>query len=288
MMKGSYTFKQRVPRRGKPGKGPVGAPGWIVVALLAVAILALWWGKNKGTAPNTTIITSPAVINNPSATSLTAPSGLAPGESSTPAKEEDSQTLDLKGYNLWIVQLGAYETLESAQAACGEGERVIYAKPRYRVLDSVWQDKEQAQSRGGDLGREYYAAQLQSDAVSLKLTGSADKVGRVIEAALLWEETLNSLMQGQQLAQSSDAQRSVLARYVTALADELAQRQKDVPTSTPALAALAGAMEKTCEQLLSIKTQIEEERIDLMEIFRYNVLECYRIYTDYCTDLLSS
>lgn len=285
----SYTRKS-FPRRRRPAGRGGGAAGWIAVAVLVIAIGALWWVKSEKSPTDPSIISSPTATNNPSPTSAaaTTPQATETPSASSGTAEAQSMTLTLKGYTVWGVQLGAYGTQQAAQAAGGQRTAVFFEQQRYRVIDSLWAQKEQAQTYRQGLSQESYVTELTAPSVNLKLTGSQQTLDAIAQAAQSWEEGLAELLKAQQALNAEGADLEQAQKTAQTVSGWLQQAREQIPDETEVLKGMRGALEQSEAALGEILALKEGEEVDFSAIFRYNVLICHNIYNTYANNLLSS
>ena len=284
----SYTRKS-FPRRRRPAGRGGGAAGWIAVAVLVIAIGALWWVKSERTPEDASIISSPVATNNPSAAAVSTrkPQATEPGTSAGNA-EAQSMTLTLKGFTVWGVQFGAYGTQQAAQQAGGPQTAVFFEQQRYRVIDSLWQQKEDAQAYQQGISQESYVTELTAPSVNLKLTGSQQKLDAIAQAVQSWEAALTSLLEAQQSLTAEEASLDKAKQYAQTASEQLKQARAGIPDETEILKGMRGALEESEAALDEILALKPGEKVDFEAIFRYNILICYNIYNTYANNLLSS
>ena len=284
----SYTRKS-FPRRRRPAGRGGGAAGWIAVAVLVLAIGALWWVKSERTPEDASIISSPVATNNPSAAAVSTrkPQATEPGTSAGNA-EAQSMTLTLKGFTVWGVQFGAYGTQQAAQQAGGPQTAVFFEQQRYRVIDSLWQQKEDAQAYQQGISQESYVTELTAPSVNLKLTGSQQKLDAIAQAVQSWEAALTSLLEAQQSLTAEEASLDKAKQYAQTASEQLKQARAGIPDETEILKGMRGALEESEAALDEILALKPGEKVDFEAIFRYNILICYNIYNTYANNLLSS
>jgi hypothetical protein len=285
----SYTRKS-FPRRRRPAGRGSGAAGWIAVAVLVIAIGALWWVKSERTPEDASIISSPVATNNPSAAAVSTPetqTTAAPGTSAGDP-EAQSMTLTLKGFTVWGVQFGAYGTQQAAQQAGGQRTAVFFEQQRYRVIDSLWQQKEDAQAYRQGISQESYVTELTAPSVKLKLTGSQQKLDAIAQAVQSWEAALTSLLEAQQSLTTEEASLDKAKQYAQTASEQLKQARAGIPDETEVLKGMRGALEESEAALGEILALKPGEEVDFEAIFRYNILICYNIYNTYANNLLSS
>ena len=287
----TYSYARKsFPRRRRPaGKGG-GAAGWIAVVVLVIAIGALWWVKSQGTPEDTSIISSPTATNNPSPAAVSTPetqTTAAPGTSAGDA-EAQSMTLTLQGFTVWGVQLGAYGTQQAAQQAGGQRTAVFFEQQRYRVIDSLWQQKEDAQAYRQGVSQESYVTELTAPSVKQKLTGSQQKLEAIAQAVQPWEAALASLLEAQQALAAEGASLDKAQQYAQTASEQLKQAREGIPDETEVLKGMRSALEQSEAALGEILALKPGEEVDFEAIFRYNVLICHIIYNTYANNLLSS
>lgn len=284
----SYTRKS-FPRRRRPAGRGGGAAGWIAVAVLVIAIGALWWVKSERTPEDASIISSPVATNNPSAAAVSTrkPQATEPGTSAGNA-EAQSMTLTLKGFTVWGVQFGAYGAQQAAQQAGGPQTAVFFEQQRYRVIDSLWQQKEDAQAYQQGISQESYVTELTAPSVNLKLTGSQQKLDAIAQAVQSWEAALTSLLEAQQSLTAEEASLDKAKQYAQTASEQLKQARAGIPDETEILKGMRGALEESEAALDEILALKPGEKVDFEAIFRYNILICYNIYNTYANNLLSS
>ncbi len=287
----TYSYARKsFPRRRKPARRGSGAAGWIAVVVLVIAIGALWWVKSEKNPTDPSIIASPTVTNNPSATATATPDPQATATPNTSAgtSETQSMTLTLKGFTVWGVQLGAYGTQQAAQAAGQPHTAVFFEQQRYRVIDSLWAQKQQAQSYREGLSLESYVTELTAPSVKLKLTGSQQKLDAITQAVQTWESCLAELLEAQAALSGEGAGLEQAQQQAQAVIDRLKQAREQIPDETEVLKAMRAALEESEAALSEILALKPGEEVDFTATFRYNVLICYNIYNTYANNLLSS
>ena len=278
----SYSYAKRsFPRRRRPMGG--GNAGWMAALVLAVAIGGLWWAQNEPLSENfpedTTIIPSSDMFNNPEDATMA---------TDTEENKDAVMTLHLEGFTIWGVQKGIYGTQQAAQEAAGEKELLFEAEDGYRVIESVWGEREQAKAREAALSSDSYAAELSAEGLNLKLTGSSEKLAAVESGVRAWEGALKELLEVQNLLETGSVSQATAKRYAAVLRDVLADAGEAIPEETQVLIQMKEALENTERTLEEIVEAKAEEEVDFVEIFRYNVGISHNIYKDYLSALLSS
>ena len=135
----------------------------------------------------------------------------------------------LKGFTVWGVQFGAYGTQQAAQQAGGPQTAVFFEQQRYRVIDSLWQQKEDAQAYRQGISQESYVTELTAPSVKLKLTGSQQKLDAIAQAVQSWEAALTSLLEAQQSLTTEEASLDKAKQYAqTASEQDVYKRQKEI------------------------------------------------------------
>jgi len=281
----SYSYAKRSFPRRRRSSGGGGAAGWLAAVVLAVAVGGVWWAKKELRAEKTpedaitTIIPSSEAINNPE--------DVVP-ETDAPKEAESTLTLHLEGFTVWGVQKGIYGTLEAAQEAAGERELLFEAEDGYRVIESVWSEKSQAQARGKNISADSYAAQLKKEGLNLKLTGSDEKLKAVEGAVQTWSEILQELLELQRLLQDESISQATAVHCTMAAQERLNAAKEGIPEETEVLLTMREALTATVQAMEEIVAANREEKVDFVEIFRYNVGISHNIYNSYLSELLSS
>ena len=206
----------------------------------------------NGWEEDITIIPSSAVINN---------NEQEERQTSAAAQEEEIDlTLHLEGFTLWGVQKGIYGTLQAAREAAGDKELLFEGEDGCRVIDSVWGEKERAQTRGEALSGDSYAAQLTARGLNLKLTGSREKLETVERAVQSWESVLEELLEVQTLLEEGSMKQATAQRYVLAVREELQTAAEALPEENEVLKNMKTALADTGAAMEEIINANPEER----------------------------
>jgi len=169
MSKSRYGFRT--------GRGPAAGGGFplLPLVLLVLAVLAWLWALGVFDRKEEQGLPKPSITQTPAADNVT----------STPGATAEKASAELPYVSLFAVQLGAYATEDSAQAALAAREAAGQPCALYRdaelfkLLDSVWLTQQEAEARQTALlgeGADSYVFLLETASLTAEVTGTPEEV----------------------------------------------------------------------------------------------------------------